>query len=445
MLLRSAMRLGLGLLAGAALALTPTGAYAHEAAVAPGANNWYSVWNAILPVWTPWSTARSQSAQDARSQIVSSQIEIAREMARLQLELADGRRIDITFQDGDVLVDGRRIGDAPRGSPLDRAWRELLTSGMDLSTMEFAKLLADWSPPSGAAGAALERELARVLGPSATAQASSDDDSSVTIAALRRRIAELERMLDDTGDLIDDQPRSTRKRSIITTIDIREDKSPWYAPLRHVGRGLAGIFADLMVLAVLTGLGFVVVFFARKPLEVVADTVRKEPLRSGLVGLAATFLVLPGYIMGIIALAISLVGIPLLLVWVPLFWVVVGIAVVFGYLAVGHALGEALTERRFYGGEWANRTNSYYYVLIGLSALFALFLASHVVQMAGPWFGFIRGFLFFLAVVGTWVAATVGLGAVLLTRAGTRRRVQPTAPETADLDLDDIFEEESHV
>lgn len=445
MLRRSALRLGLGLLAGATLALTPATALAHQAAFAPPANSWHAVWNAVFPVWTPWSASRTGIAQDPGDQIVSSQIELARGVARLQLELADGRRLDITFRDGEVLSDGRSIGVAPRGGALDRAWRDLLTRGMELSNAEFAELLAGWSPPSGETGAALEREFARIFAPSPTARASARNHSSDTVAALQRRIAELERRLEKaTADDADDEP--TRRRTVVRTIDRRDSVGgPWYAPLRHIGRGLAGILADLMVLMVLTGIGFAVVFFARKPLEVVADTARKETMRSALVGLAATFLVLPAYILGIIALAISLIGIPLLLAWVPFFWVVVGIAAIFGYLAVGHALGEALTERRFYGGEWANRTNSYYYVLIGLSALFALFIASHVVQMAGPWFGFIRGFLQFLAIVGTWLAVTIGLGAVLLTRGGTRRRVEPTPPDSPELDLDDLFEEESHV
>ena len=40
---------------------------------------------------------------------------------------------------------------------------------------------------------------------------------------------------------------------------------------------------------------------------------------SGLIGLAGSFLVIPAFVLGIIALTISIVGIPALLAWVPLF------------------------------------------------------------------------------------------------------------------------------
>jgi hypothetical protein len=403
------------------------------------------------------AATRTGLAQEAASTaaIVSSQFELSGERARLQLALADGRSLDFTLRDGQVWIGNRPLGAARRGEELDRAWRDLLARGMDTPTEELAGLLTAWSPPAGGAGAALRRELSAALSGSAgaaTASAAGNDDATYdTVAALQRRIAELEQRLDEDRAEVTVTRGRNRGRAT-TTIDvgpkttIRVDRAnrAWYSPLRHIGRGFVGILSNLVVLAVLVGIGFAVVYFGRSKLEAVADTARNETLRSGLVGLAATFLILPGYVLGIVALAISIVGIPLLLAWVPLYWVAVGIAALFGYLAVGHAIGEGLAERRFYGGEWARRANSYYYVLTGLAALFALFIASHAVQMAGPWLGFIRGLLTFLAVALTWAAFTIGLGAVLLTRAGTRPR-RRSAPRPADLEMGDLFEEESHV
>ncbi len=399
--------------------------------------------------------AQNTTAATPAAQIVSSQIEIARERARLQLEMADGRSLDLTLRDGQAWAGNRPLGAARRGDALDRAWRDLLTRGMDTPTEELAALLAAWNPPAGEPGAALRGELEAALSAgtgTVTSQTSGNDDASFdTVAALNRRIAELEQRLDEEATVATVTtnrrgPRTTTTTRVgpTTTIRVERSNSTWYSPLRHIGRGFAGILSDLVVLAVLVGIGFATVFFARKPLEAVADTARNETLRSGLVGLAATFLVLPGYILGIIALAISIVGIPLLLAWVPLFWVALGISAIFGYLAVGHAIGEGLAERRFYGGEWAKRANSYYYMLTGLTALFALLIASHAVQMAGPWLAFVRHLLQFLAVMLSWIALTIGLGAVLLTRAGTRPRTRP-ARGAADYDMGDLFEEESRV
>jgi hypothetical protein len=100
--------------------------------------------------------------------------------------------------------------------------------------------------------------------------------------------------------------------------------------------------------------------------------------------------------------------------------VAVVLAAIGGYLAVAHGAGEALAERRFTGSDWFARANSYYYVITGVGLLLVLFLAAHIVSMAGPWLGFLEGLLKFMAVMLTWIAFSVGFGAFLISRAGTR-------------------------
>jgi hypothetical protein len=77
--------------------------------------------------------------------------------------------------------------------------------------------------------------------------------------------------------------------------------------------------------------------------------------------------------------------------------------------------------------------------MTGLTLLVGLFVASQVVSMAGPLLGFLSGLLIALGVVVTMAALSIGLGAVLISRAGTRPvRLNGTAePE--------IFAEASHV
>jgi hypothetical protein len=172
---------------------------------------------------------------------------------------------------------------------------------------------------------------------------------------------------------------------------------------------------------VIFAIAFATIFFGgRRYIEGVADTARAATTRSLLVGLAASFLVIPAFVLGIIALAISIVGIPALLVWIPLFPVAAGLAVLLGYIGVAHATGESLAERRFYMADWFQRGNSYYFLVSGLGLLLAPFIATNVVRMAGPWLGFLSGILMAIGVVATWGALSVGLGAVLLSRGGTR-------------------------
>jgi hypothetical protein len=109
---------------------------------------------------------------------------------------------------------------------------------------------------------------------------------------------------------------------------------------------------------------------------------------------------------------------------------------VLGYLGVAHAAGESWAERRYYGSDWFRRGNSYYFLATGLMLLSALFLAGNVVHMAGPWLDFIKGILIFFGVVLTWAAITVGFGAVLISRGGSRP-VTPAGAEQSSLFTED--------
>ncbi len=399
-------------------------------------------------------------AQEARGQIVSSEIALSRDAADLRLELADGRQVNIRLADDQsVRVNDERVGAYERRGALDQAWRELLQQAMDAPTGELATMLAAWQPPAqaGAAGTRILEQLAGLEAPVPPAAAPQEvpSDASDTIQRLNQRILELERVLqdpdaaaraDDLGALdipaLRDLRRSLEQdlrqqiRQEMRSEMRREARQRPPSPFRHITRGLTGIFSTLMAYAVLVGLGFLAVFFGRSHLETIADTARHSTLRSGLVGLAGSFLVLPVFILGILALAISIVGIPLLLVYLPLFPLAVVLAAVGGYLAVAHGAGEALAERRFRGTEWFTRANSYYYVITGVGLLVVLFIAANVVTMAGPWLGFLQGLLKFMAVMVTWAAFMVGFGAFLLSRGGTR----PTADVARPLE-----EEEIHV
>jgi hypothetical protein len=393
-------------------------------------------------------------AQDAR--IVSSEIAVSRDAAELRLELADGSRLDLQLaEDRSVRLNNQRIGTYERRGALDRSWRDLLQQAMDAPTGELTSLLAAWQPPAGAgeAGVRLGRELsALALAAPGPEPGAVPADMTDTIQRLNERIRELERVLQDPDAVADDVADGAALRELRTTLerDLRdqirrelraelrreERQRTAPSPFRHITRGLTGLFSTLMAYAVMVGLGFLAVFFGRGQLETIADTARHSTLRAGLVGLAGSFLVLPAFILGALALAISIVGIPLLLVYLPLFPLAVVLAAVGGYLAVAHGAGEALAERRFRGTEWFTRANSYYYVMTGVGLLLVLFMASFIVTMAGPWLGFLQGLLKFLAIMITWIATMVGFGAFLLSRGGTRSTVEP-APTP--------YEEEIHV
>jgi hypothetical protein len=378
------------------------------------------------------STLRAQ--ESTLAEVVSSEVSMSRETATLRLELAGGRSIDAAIRDGAAFIDGNRIGDAPRGGELDRAWRDLLNAGMDAPYADLPALLAAWSAP-GSVGSQMATQLRSALAASAggaavTAPAVSNSDS---VNRLNARIQELEDRLE--------RAQQRAERASRAEVQTRQRGARRLGPLHYVGKGLAGVFSTLVTYAVLFAIAFgVIVFGGRKYIEGVGDTARQAPGRSLLVGLAAAFLLVPVFVLGILALVISIVGIPAVLLWAPGFPVAVVLACVLGYLAVAHAAGEAVAERRYYVTDWFQRGNSYYFLLSGLGVLLAFFIAASVVHMAGPWLGVISGLLTFLGVMTTITAVLIGFGAVLISRAGTR----PLRTSTMS-DEPDLFREEAGV
>ena len=189
---------------------------------------------------------------------------------------------------------------------------------------------------------------------------------------------------------------------------------PWSRFTRNLGNaaeGLIGVVSSFLILAVL-GLGLVA--FARRRLETVADTVRREFARSFAMGIAGQILFFPAL----------LVLIVLFITWpvVPFFLLTVGVAGLAGYMAVAHGAGEMFAHRRFRYRwlEGLRRSNSYYYVTSGLALLLLPFAAGAVLWVFGGAADLVRGLLMFVASLGTWVLITAGFGGVLLTRGGGR-------------------------
>jgi hypothetical protein len=184
--------------------------------------------------------------------------------------------------------------------------------------------------------------------------------------------------------------------------------------------GLQLLFRDVRnivaVFIALAMIGFGTVFFARRYVEVVADTASNAFGRSLVVGLLGQLLLLPTLAMLIVGLIFTIVGILLLPFAVLAFVVAACVAVLGGYLAVAHAVGETVTRRRMANGAFVRSPNAYGYLFTGLVGLLGLWAAAALFGWAGPVVFVFRAAAFIV----TWMAATVGFGAVLLSRAGLR-------------------------
>jgi hypothetical protein len=182
--------------------------------------------------------------------------------------------------------------------------------------------------------------------------------------------------------------------------------------LERTARNAAGV---LGVFITLLTLGGGLVLFARPNLEVVSDTVSHSFGRSFVTGLLGQILLLPTFGMLVVGLILSVAGILLLPFAVVVYALLVILGVVGGYLAVAHAVGETYIRRRLARGH-VGSPNSYRYLFTGLGALVLLWVVWAVfgwVPVAGD---LVRG----AAVLVTWLLATAGFGAALLSRAGIR-------------------------
>jgi hypothetical protein len=404
------------------------------------------------PLLAQRTTAQSRPAAPSRPasglEIVSQQVSTSRNEASLRLELSDGRTVDAAVRGGHAYLNGKDLGSAPRGAELDQNFRALLDHVTSATSANVPRILKDWQsePNAGTAGELIDRALdnavrgiampadvdADVAGADIDADPSPALDADGTPASdsverLNERISELQSMVDNMQD---------DENSASANINYTRHRG---GPFNSFFSGLGHIFSVLIIYAIMFAIAVgVIAFGGRKYIEGVADTARQMTMRSWLVGLAGTFLVVPAFVLGIIALAISIVGIPVLLAWVPLYPLAVVAALALGFLAVAHAAGEALSEKKFYENDYFQRGNSYYFLLTGMGLLLAPFIAAGVMEMAGPWLGFIEGLLVFLGGVTLWVVFTIGFGAVLVSRGGKR----PLGKEPV---FDDSFAEDLNV
>jgi hypothetical protein len=181
-------------------------------------------------------------------------------------------------------------------------------------------------------------------------------------------------------------------------------------------------------LAILAAIAVIVVLFARTNLEGVADAIERSFGRAFVVGIAAELALLPALLMLIVVLVlIPIVG------WALLPFAVIGLlvavagALALGFLAMAQVTGEALMRRAQRGAGGLERV-----VFVGLVAYMSLWIVTALLAWSGPAGGAMR----IVAVLLTWVAATVGFGATLVSRGGTGETARPQVPMTRTAELE---------
>jgi hypothetical protein len=185
-----------------------------------------------------------------------------------------------------------------------------------------------------------------------------------------------------------------------------------------------GLFAGLVCLGLLLLFGAGTIFFFPKPVDRVSRTIDGGPLKAGLVGLLGEILMFPLFLVVTLVLCVSIIGIPLLFLVIPLGVLAVLAAFFLGYVGSGVFAGHRFGERASLSPD-----SPYKVMVLGIILLLGFDILASIVGLTGDelWplkttFGVIGGII-------TYLAATVGFGAVIMTRFGTRSIV--AAPVSA--------------
>jgi hypothetical protein len=165
--------------------------------------------------------------------------------------------------------------------------------------------------------------------------------------------------------------------------------------------------------AVLVMIGIGVMLFAEHNLDGVVAVLERQLARSFGIGLLAQLSILPLLVVAVAALAITVIGILL----IP-FAIVAYIIAVAGLIALGFLAVARFTGRGFFRVDAGASPRS-----VSLRAMFlglVVYLGLWFVVAALTWVPAAQPVLRAVALAVTWVACTAGLGATVISRAGTQ-------------------------
>jgi hypothetical protein len=163
--------------------------------------------------------------------------------------------------------------------------------------------------------------------------------------------------------------------------------------------------------------------FAERNFDGVVTALEQQFGRAFWVGLITQLAAIPALAVVVVALALSIIGVLLIPFAVVLFIVALAGLLTLGFLAVSRFTGRGL-----FRGAPDTRAVHLRSMLTGLIAYVGLWLIAAIFA----WSPVVGSILRAVAVAGTWVAVTYGLGATVLSRAGTQREVARDKPRPVD-------------
>ena len=217
------------------------------------------------------------------------------------------------------------------------------------------------------------------------------------------------RVIADSGQVLGELRAMTALPTVLGAAALVADARTPAQRTADAARIVGGTFTILLVIA----LG--VVLFAGPNMDEVVATIERQFARAFLYGVLGQLVVLPLLLVLIVALVLSLIGILLIPFAIVAYAIACAGLVTLGFLAVARLVGGGL----WHGGHAPARVRALGALAIGVALFFALWMIAAMLTWAPLAATIVRA----AALAATWSAMTLGLGASILSRAGTHRRV----------------------
>ena len=341
-----------------------------------------------------------QTAIEQSAPVVGHSVQTSSSGGTVTFDLADGERLRLALTRGRIRLNNETIGRYDVDGPLAEAWTDMLSDVQGLSSVEVLEAVQawPWDFPATVMQIDVQEIVAAALASVAAAQA-----QIATIELTDVAVAPRVQVIPNVA-----VPTATFEQAPLQTQTIGAPSA-----LGGVASNALSLLASLVALSFM---GFGYLFFAPRQLNSVADTAWHSFGRSFLTGLFAQPLLAPAFGAMIAGLALTVVGILVIPFAIPAFVAALVLAVTGGYIALARSVGEIYLRRK--GGidheqpGWMELK----YIFFGLLGLLSIWIPAVLlswVPVAGP-------ILTLVAALMTWVLATTGLGATILTRGGNR-------------------------
>jgi hypothetical protein len=201
-----------------------------------------------------------------------------------------------------------------------------------------------------------------------------------------------------------------------------------------VGRWLALMGALFRISLLAMMMAFVLVV-ARAPVARIGGAAANEPLKAFVVGLAAEILFLPVLIAISIGLIITIVGIPIVALLIPIAIIGAILAMVLGFTGLACRLGEAIEDRLGIRAHTAFLATA-----LGTALILGPTLLARVIGVAPAPLRYTALAILLAGVLIEFVVWTTGLGATLMTGFGRSSTVPPPLPPPATVPPDQALQ-----